>query len=184
MMNIIKSFMFLLMASFCLSGCVAFPKIEPDQSARCKVTTKELGLYSASLEGDFIEGMLRHSHSPDGGVSVLLGVGAIYSASFVVSGSVVLVGNTIDWLEQQGTCDDGFIKQAYVKFSNSFSSLGGRIVNSSEDLIQWLSFEYSGLNSGHYHFLTSTTFTKKCGTNILSDYGYDDLQSHYLHQCR
>ncbi|OAI51472.1 hypothetical protein AYO46_01400 [Betaproteobacteria bacterium SCGC AG-212-J23] len=37
----------------------------------------------------------------------LVAIGAVAAASVVISGSVVLVGNTIHWLEKQGKCPAG-----------------------------------------------------------------------------
>ena len=48
---------------------------------------------------------------------VLAGVAAISAGSAIVSGSIVLTGNTIHWLEYQGTCSDGYlnkVKQAFL----------------------------------------------------------------------
>lgn len=50
--------------------------------------------------------------------ALLIVVAAIPVGSFIVSGSIVLVGNTVHWLEQQGRCDDGVIQTGLNKFLN------------------------------------------------------------------
>lgn len=40
----------------------------------------------------------------------------VTGGSAVVSGSIVLVGNTAHWLEYQGTCSDGYLARARNAF--------------------------------------------------------------------
>lgn len=49
-------------------------------------------------------------------VGVILPVG-----SLVVSGSVVLVGNTLRWIEYQGRCDESYLNQALDHLGNTLS---------------------------------------------------------------
>jgi len=49
-------------------------------------------------------------------LAVAVGVPAV---SFVVSGSAVLVGNTLHWLEYQGTCETGYLAQQISAFQHS-----------------------------------------------------------------
>ena len=39
---------------------------------------------------------------------VALGVA---STSYIVSGSIVVVGNTVHWIEKQGRCEDRFMRE-------------------------------------------------------------------------
>jgi hypothetical protein len=52
---------------------------------------------------------------------VLTAASAVSISTFIVSGSIVLIGNTFHWLEKQGSCDDGFIK---IKIDEFFRLLG------------------------------------------------------------
>jgi len=50
----------------------------------------------------------------------------------------MITGNAIHWIEQEGTCDDGVIKKAIDNLFDSLDSMGGWIVNSTEDILKWL----------------------------------------------
>jgi hypothetical protein len=54
----------------------------------------------------------------------LLGMAIVVPAgSFLVSGSLVMIGNTMHWLEYQGTCDNGFILKSYEKFKTKLEKI-------------------------------------------------------------
>jgi len=55
------------------------------------------------------------------------------ASSIVVSGSIVLVGNTVHWLERQGTCEDGYLKQKVGEFKCLMTKQFGQPQHSSED---------------------------------------------------
>ena len=57
----------------------------------------------------------------------------------VIAGSVVVSGNTIHWLEKQGSCEDSFLNNSLNKLYSSTVELGGIVVNSSNDLINYFS---------------------------------------------
>jgi hypothetical protein len=59
-------------------------------------------------------------------LAVLAAASAVSITTFLVSGSIVLIGNTFHWLEKEGSCDDGFIK---IQIDNFFQFLG---VNSDD----------------------------------------------------
>ena len=97
-----------LIISLCfssLSSCVFLPGTREKQpySSHCKMVTRKLTLhldvrekYSVCNGKEFI----------DDPVGCLLVNSAVTSASAVISGSVVLVGNTIHWLEYKTSCED------------------------------------------------------------------------------
>jgi hypothetical protein len=50
------------------------------------------------------------SSSKEGAAICLVAMGVIIPiGSFVASGSIVLVGNTLHWLEYHGACDEGLL---------------------------------------------------------------------------
>jgi len=63
--------------------------------------------------------------------------------SFIVSGSIVVVGNTIHWIEKQGACDDSVTQQAVSKLINSTKELGGWVVKTGDEFIDWLNKQVS-----------------------------------------
>ncbi len=52
----------------------------------------------------------------------LAGYGYVVVADAIVAGSIVLIGNTVHWLEYQGTCSDGYLAAAKQKFLDSLAS--------------------------------------------------------------
>ena len=69
---------------------------------------------------------------------ILVAIGAVAVGSLVVSGSVVVVGNTIHWLEQQGSCNDSITQKTVDGFVSGLKSAGGYVVSTSEELLDWL----------------------------------------------
>ena len=61
-----------------------------------------------TLSANEIKGRLCESGSNIEACLVTFGI-IIPAGSFVISGGIVLVGNTLYWLEYQGTCKDGLI---------------------------------------------------------------------------
>jgi len=45
----------------------------------------------------------------------------ISAGSVLVSGTIVLAGNTVHWLEYQGTCSDGYLNSAKQLFFESLN---------------------------------------------------------------
>lgn len=55
--------------------------------------------------------------------ALLAGVIVVTAGSALISGSIVLTGNTLHWLEYQGTCSDGFLNRSKQQFLSSLSKL-------------------------------------------------------------
>jgi len=92
-----------------LSGCTFFPAVSNQQSFanQCEMVTRELTLTSEPI--DLLDGCGSDAEAPACYLAVAIGVPAV---SFVVSGSIVLAGNTIHWLEYQGRCDEGYLSKS------------------------------------------------------------------------
>ena len=56
----------------------------------------------------------------------------------MIAGSVVVVGNTVHWLEKQGSCEDSLVKSSINKLYSSTLDLGGLVINSSSDFVNYL----------------------------------------------
>ena len=81
-----------------VQGCVFYPKAQRPVEETCKPISKQWALDYVTIKG-FNGGC--------GGKDcayLLVAIGAVAAASAVVSGSVVVVGNTVYWLETQGNC--------------------------------------------------------------------------------
>lgn len=80
-----------------LTACIYLPHTEAALDPSCGVlerkmslTVTEVGLYGRCAN--------------EGCIALLVGAGAVSAATAVVSGSVVVVGNAVYWLEKQGRC--------------------------------------------------------------------------------
>jgi len=110
-MKIQKRFLPILL-HLLLSACVYVPVVDENESAKCNTVTKSLSLGKIDSEGD-----LSMRCRNEGCAAVLAGVATISAGSAIISGSIVLTGNTLHWLEYQGTCSDGYlskVKQAFL----------------------------------------------------------------------
>lgn len=58
--------------------------------------------------------------------------------STIVSGSIMIVGNTVHWIEKEGTCDEGIIKESVANLSESIKETGGWVVDKTDKMIEWI----------------------------------------------
>ena len=84
---------------FFVSGCFYVPKIEENKNENCDLITKKM---SIETRGEFPQGC------NDECLLIALGV---TSTSFIVSGTITVVGNTVHWIEKQGRCEDSFLQE-------------------------------------------------------------------------
>lgn len=113
-----------------LQACVSYPKQVPSKDyKRCELVSKEyrlemndVGLKVLNKVGDPI------------GALVLTGI--VVSITTVVSGSVVIVGNTVHFLEKQGSCDDSFLNQQVLNYITPLLSDGGKLVTESIEITE------------------------------------------------
>ena len=66
------------------------------------------------------------------------GIITISTGTLIVSGSVVVVGNTVHWLEQQGFCDESITQKTVNGFVSGLNEAGGYLVSTSTDMMEWL----------------------------------------------
>lgn len=104
-----RTILYLLALCLSITSCAFIPTIDKDQSyaSRCDMITKKMTLTTVVLDNANCSGQNQEACL----VALVVGVPAV---SLVVSGSVVVVGNTIHWVEYQGTCDSGYVSE-YVK---------------------------------------------------------------------
>ena len=53
---------------------------------------------------------------------------AVSAGSLLVSGSIVVVNNTVHWLEYQGTCSEGFLNRTRQAFLDTFKNTQALVV--------------------------------------------------------
>lgn len=83
-----------------LQACVLVPRTTEVYDADCQVMSRQMNLAPVQIAS--IQGC-----SNSGCAVLLAAAGATAAASAVVSGSIVIVGNAVYWLEKQGRCQRG-----------------------------------------------------------------------------
>ena len=78
--------------AFLLSACV-LPKTVQNDSPDCKTVTKKLALEVLEYQGVYC-----HGHDD------CLAVATVWLTATAVSGSVVIIGNSVHWLEEKARC--------------------------------------------------------------------------------
>lgn len=115
----------ILILSCFVSGCVMVPKVDTSHAPQCELVTKKLTVTTKTAGIDHILNDDRPNQDPRAVVVILTGTGIVYSVSAIVSGSIMIAGNTIHWIEQEGTCEDGMVASAISSLSGSMKSIGG-----------------------------------------------------------
>ena len=80
-----------------LSACILVPVTTEVYDAECHISSKHMDLQALQI------GRFNHCHNQEC-TALLVGAGATAAASAVISGSIVIVGNVVYWLEKQGRC--------------------------------------------------------------------------------
>ena len=80
-----------------VSGCFYVPKIEENKNENCELITKKMTIEN---RGEFPQGC------NDECLLIALGVA---TTSYIVSGSIAVVGNTVHLIEKKGRCEDSYI---------------------------------------------------------------------------
>ena len=106
-----------------LQACVAYPKetFRKDYK-RCDLVPRE---YHLTMNRGGLKMLMQGTGDP---LQALVLAGIVASITIVVSGSVVVVGNTIHFLEKQGSCDDSFLNEQVLVYIKPLLSEGGELV--------------------------------------------------------
>ena len=90
------------MTTLFISACIALPATREVTNSNCDLVTREMYVDSHTLNNFNISGTVNGE-----GIVVLAATGlVIYSVSWVISGSIVLTGSSIHWLETKGRCNE------------------------------------------------------------------------------
>jgi hypothetical protein len=108
-MRILKKFLILSLV-FALSACVVVPVVDKNEfvSSTCKTYTKSMKL-----------DVVVANRGICGDEYCLAAALVVFAGSAIISGSIVLTGNTVHWLEYQGTCSDGYLNVVKQNFLDS-----------------------------------------------------------------
>ena len=80
-----------------ISGCIYLPQTSTTYNAECKIDERHM-----TLEGRQVAEIANCSN--EGCTAMLIAAGVVSAATAVVSGSVVVAGNVVYWLEKKGQC--------------------------------------------------------------------------------
>ena len=136
-------FILIFFLSIIIGGCLVISKTENSIVNNCELVTNKwtLEIYNIGSNNEcygcdeFVRGILECG----GEVVECVAIGANVSLGWtVIAGSVVVVGNTVHWLEKQGSCEDSLIKSSINKLYSSTLDLGGLVINSSSDFVNYL----------------------------------------------
>lgn len=99
-----------------LSACVFYPEIKQEQpNQKCTLFTPKWQLSNQQIQ-DFQVCDARYMDDEEF-ATCLVALGVVLPVtSAIVSGSFVLFGNTLNWLEYQGKCDESFLRQSVRNF--------------------------------------------------------------------
>lgn len=88
-----------LLAAYSTSGCVFYPRTTAPVDPDCRMITRKLRLNMAVMQNvDCKGGDLQACFAS------IAAVGVVSASTAVVSGSIVVVNNTLSWLERKGRC--------------------------------------------------------------------------------
>jgi hypothetical protein len=99
-----KSLMWLLVSS--LTGCMVTTQMVQHYDDECHIVTKHVELNKPEFSG------INYCRDAADCIGSLVGLGVMSAASAVISGSVVVVGNAVYWLEKQGQCQRTAVAKA------------------------------------------------------------------------
>jgi hypothetical protein len=87
----------LAIVTILLAGCIFLPQTATHYNAECDIDERKM-----TLEAQQVASLVNCAN--DGCVAILVAAGVVSAATAVVSGSVVVVGNVVYWLEEKGQC--------------------------------------------------------------------------------
>ena len=112
-----------------LSSCAVVPKVSQDpDNERCKLSTNKMeldiiGSTNCTKTGD-----------PKEVVGCLALAAGAMTVTGIISGSIVLSGNTIHWIEKQGKCEDSALNTYVMKHNKVLQDNNGVQINTEDNL--------------------------------------------------
>ena len=136
-------FILIFFLSIIIGGCLVIPKTENSIVNNCELVTNKwtLEIYNIGSNNEcygcdeFVRGILECGGEVEECVAIVATVSLGWT---VIAGSVVVVGNTVHWLEKQGSCEDSLVKSSINKLCSSTIDLGGLVINTSIDFVNYL----------------------------------------------
>ena len=120
----LTSILFLLLL---LQACAFYPKTQYSKEvARCDLNFKKLTI-------DMTGSSIRCQGGGNSAGACIILAGVITGGSAIVSGSIVLVGNSLHWLEKQGKCEDSFLNTKIFNHNNPLLKKDGVLVKQEDE---------------------------------------------------
>ena len=96
----------LFFASLLLQSCIVVPRTEVIYDPQCQIRFKQMRLDTKVFKQNAGQGPGQAMSCQNNAscLAQLAVLGGVSAASMVISGSIVVVGNTVYWLEKQGRC--------------------------------------------------------------------------------
>ncbi|MHB1237524.1 MAG: hypothetical protein ACYCY7_08160 [Gallionella sp.] len=114
----------LLAMMLSLSACIFLPTTSNDESS-CETHTRSMTLQKIDAGAGLSPQSCNNNQECMPIVAVIVAVSA---GSLLVSGSIVVVNNTVHWLEYQGTCSEGFLSRTRQAFLDTFKNTKALVV--------------------------------------------------------
>lgn len=80
-----------------LPSCIVVPRTVEVYDPECRVVARHMDLQAVQI------GYIAHC-SNEGCAALIVAAAATATASAIISGSIVVIGNTVYWFEKQGRC--------------------------------------------------------------------------------
>jgi len=113
-----------------LSSCAVVPKFTADaDNSRCNLATKKMSLEVVGAKGGNCA-----SGGGKGAAVVCLTTAGIFAITGIISGSIVIAGNTVHWIEKQGKCEDSFLNTYVMKHNKPLLDNDGKLVKPEDSL--------------------------------------------------
>ncbi len=122
-----------------LSGCFTVKAVNQPEDESCHLVTKALAMnFSGDLSSSYLQSSADVNQNSDSSKAVLVLLVAIPVTSFIVSGSISVLGNAVHWVEKQGRCEDSEIRTFTSAVNDSIVSAGGMMLDTSADFLDWM----------------------------------------------
>lgn len=123
---------------FLCVSCAVVPVVKPHtpEDIECGLSTHEYDLKMVKMGS-----VSASCNSPECVLSIGLFAAAWTGVTAIVSGSIVMVGNTVHWLEQQGPCESDKLEQQVNNVNAPLIQQGGKPILTKEELEQELEDE-------------------------------------------
>ena len=126
--------------SVAIGSCLVLPKTENVSNEKCKLVTKswtlevhEFGKPNNCDErcGELVRGIIDCSASED----CIKFIAVVSVGWTVIAASVVGMGNTVHWIEKQGSCEESTVSNSINRLYAKTVDVGGFLLGTGKDFV-------------------------------------------------